>query len=150
MEIAHELNPEETGALLVLGEIALLRGEPDKAEQRLAAACRTNPRAAGGIFLRAYLVWKRGEEAGARALLAQARQALGKDWQPQGSTSEGDVKQKQHVEGTHFSRFWERWNGTDDPVGAFAHLKCFSVEKASAVAEIFSTPNSSWPEFQRG
>lgn len=122
LEQAHAINPEETGALLVLGEIALLRGDPDKAEQRLAAACRTNPRAAGGFFLRAYLVWKRGDEPRARALLAEARQALGKDWQPKGSTSEGDVKQKQHTEGTPLSRFWENWNGAADPASAFIQL----------------------------
>jgi tetratricopeptide (TPR) repeat protein len=123
LEQAHQINPEETGALMVLGEIALLRGEPDKAEQRLAAACRTNPRAAGGFFLRAYLAWKRGDQPRARALLTEARQALGKDWQPKGATSEGDVKQKQHTEGTPLSRFWETWDGAANPPDTFAPLE---------------------------
>ncbi|MBI2947705.1 MAG: VCBS repeat-containing protein [Verrucomicrobia bacterium] len=123
LERAHAINPEETGALLVLGEIALLRGEKDKAEQRLAAACRTNPRAVGGFFLRAYLAWKRGDESRARELLTEARQALGKDWQPKGSTSEGDVTKKHHTEGTPLSRFWESWDGGANPPGAFAPLE---------------------------
>ncbi|MHB8520796.1 MAG: FG-GAP-like repeat-containing protein [Limisphaerales bacterium] len=122
LEKAHALNPEETGALLVLGEVALLRHDPALAEQRLTAACRTNPRAAGGFFLRAYLAWKRGEGDQARALLAETRQALGKEWVPKGATAEGDVKQKWHVESTPLSPFWEHWDGAPDPGKAFAAL----------------------------
>ena len=125
LEKAHALNPEETGALLVLGEIALLRGEREKAEQRLGAACQTNPRAVGGFFLRGYLAWKRGDEPAAARLLTEARQALGKDWQPKGNTSEGDVKRKQHAEDTPLSRFWESWDGSAKPERAFASLEVF-------------------------
>lgn len=46
---AHAINPEETGALLSLGEVALLRGNATLAEERLAAACRTNHKAVGGF-----------------------------------------------------------------------------------------------------
>ncbi|MBI4659902.1 MAG: VCBS repeat-containing protein [Verrucomicrobia bacterium] len=129
LEKAHALNPEETGALLVLGEIALLRGDGAKAEERLRAACRTNHRAVGGLFLRAYVAWKRGEEESAKRLLAEARQVLGKDWQPKGSTAEGDVNAKQHVEGTPLSRFWESWDGMADPVSAFDRLEVFLSQK---------------------
>jgi tetratricopeptide (TPR) repeat protein len=122
LERAHALNPEETGALLVLGEISLLRDDSAKASERLEAACRTNPRAVGGFFLRGYLAWKSGNEAGARKFLDEARTALGKDWQPKGTTSEGDVKQKQHVESTPLTRYWEAWDGASDPVRSFAKL----------------------------
>lgn len=125
LERAHELNPEETGALLVLGEIALLRHDAPKANERLATACRTNPRPAGGFFLRAFLAWKSGDRPGAEQLLGDTRQALGKDWQPRGTTAEGDVKKKQHSESTPLSRFWESWNGQPDPAPAFAPLEEF-------------------------
>jgi tetratricopeptide (TPR) repeat protein len=125
LEGAHALNPEETGALLVLGEISLLRGHPAKAEQRLAAACRTNPRAVGGFFLRGYLAWKSGDEAASKQLLADTRQALGKEWQPRGATSEGDVKTKQHVEATPLTSFWENWDGLAEPATAFGALDDF-------------------------
>jgi tetratricopeptide (TPR) repeat protein len=125
LERAHALNPEETGALLVLGEISLLRGDTAQADQRLAAACRTNPRAVGGFFLRAYLAWRRGDDPAAKKLLEEARAALGKDWQPKGATSEGDVKQKQHVETTPLARFWEDWDGAAEPSRSFAKLDPF-------------------------
>jgi enediyne biosynthesis protein E4 len=119
---AHAINPEETGALLVLGEIAFLRGDANLADERLSAACRTNPKAVGGFFLRGYHVWKRGDDANAKKLLEDARAALSKDWQPKGATSEGDVKQKQHVETAPLARFWERWDGSTEPAHAFAKL----------------------------
>ncbi|KAB2653188.1 MAG: tetratricopeptide repeat protein, partial [Verrucomicrobia bacterium] len=122
LERARALNPEETGALLVLGEVALLRGDPTTAERRLAAATGTNPRAVGGFFLRGYLAWKRGDAAAARAMLEQTRKALGPDWQPKGSTGEGDVKRRQHVEKTPLAAYWEGWDGTVEPGLAYARL----------------------------
>lgn len=119
---ALAINPEETGTLLVLGEIALLRGQLGIAEQRLTLACRTNARAVGGLFLLGYLAWKRGDEAGARERLVQARRALGEKWVPTGTTSEGDVRQKMHTDQTPLSRFWERWDGSP-MFGSFAALE---------------------------
>jgi hypothetical protein len=118
----HRLNPEETGALLVLGEVALLRKNAGLAEERFSNVCKTNPKAAGGFFLRAYIAWKAGDKAAARELLEKTRSALGKDWQPKGTTSEGDVQQKWHIEHTPLSRFWEGWDGEIDPKKAFAPL----------------------------
>lgn len=119
---AHAINPEETGALLVLGEVALLCGDTTLADQRLADACRTNPKAVGGFFLRGYLAWKRGENAQAEKLLQDTRAALGKDWQPKGATSEGDVQRKQHVEQSPLACYWESWDGSADPAKAYAAL----------------------------
>jgi len=123
LEQARALNPEETGALLVLGEISLLRGDLAKADERLTAACQTNPRAVGGFFLRAYLASKRGDNPAATRLLEDARRAFGKDWQPKGATSEGDVKQKQHLESTPLTRFWESWDGSATPPHAFDQIE---------------------------
>jgi tetratricopeptide (TPR) repeat protein len=121
-EAAYKLNPEETGVLLALGEIALLRGDLLKAQNHFSNACRTNPRAVGGFFLKGYLAWKSGDHDRARQFLKKAREALGDEWQPEGATSEGDVKQKWHVENTPLAKFWARWNGQPDPATAFAGL----------------------------
>lgn len=137
LQRAHSLNPEETGALLVLGEVALLRGNAKLADERLAAACRTNPKAVGGFFLRGFIAWKRGDDDGAKKFLEDARTAAGKDWQPKGATSEGDVKQKQHVETTPLARFWERWDGMPVPGATFspldAHLRDGAVQPSRGV-----------------
>ncbi len=122
LQRAQALNPEETGALLVLGEVALLRGDLKLADERLADATHTNPRAVGGFFLRGYLAWKRGDDTTARQLLEQTRKALGPEWQPKGATSEGDVKQKQHVEKTPLTAHWESWDGRVETGRAFAAL----------------------------
>jgi hypothetical protein len=129
---AQAINPEETGALLVLGEVALLRGDLKLADERLAAACRTNPKAVGGFFLRGYLAWERGDDAAAKQLLEATRTALGTDWQPHGSTSEGDVKQKQHVEKTPLARHWETWDGAAEPDRAFVPLDRFLADRPQA------------------
>jgi tetratricopeptide (TPR) repeat protein len=123
LQRAQSINPEETGALLVLGEVALLRGNLPLADERLAAATHTNPKAVGGFFLRGYLAWKRGDDPAARQFLGQTQAALGPDWQPQGATSEGDVKRKQHVEKTPLTPFWEEWNGQSEPAAAFRALE---------------------------
>jgi tetratricopeptide (TPR) repeat protein len=122
---AHELNPEETGALLILGEVALMRGDLNRADECLNAACRTNPKAAGGFFLRGYTAWKRGDSAQAAEFLGATRKALGPDWQPKGATSEGDVRRKQHTETSPLSRFWETWDGGLDPDKAYGALGGF-------------------------
>lgn len=119
---AHSLNPEETGALLVLGEVALLRGDLKLAEERLRAVTRTNHRSVGGHFLLGYLAWRRGDASAARALLEETRQALGPDWQPKGATSEGDVRRRQHVEKTPLTTYWEAWDGVIEPARAFAAM----------------------------
>ena len=107
---------------LPLGEIALLRGDPETAETRLELANRTNPQAVGGYFLRGYVAWKRGDDDRARKLLGSAREALGPEWTPEGMTSEGDVRSSMHVDETPLSRYWESWNGEADPATAFAEL----------------------------
>ncbi len=122
---AAAINPEETGTLLVLGEVDLLQGDRNAAAQRLEWACRTNPRSVGGFFLRGYLAWKRGKTSEARELLAAARQALGSEWKPKGSVAEGDVQRKMHSEETLLSRFWEGWDGSPDPARALAPLDSY-------------------------
>jgi tetratricopeptide (TPR) repeat protein len=122
LQRAHDLNPEETGALLALGEISLLRGDRTRAEERLGAVCAANPRAAGGLFLLGYVYWARGDARRATELLARARAALGTDWKPRGSTAEGDVARKAHEDTTPLARFLGDWNGSEQPAEAYADL----------------------------
>jgi enediyne biosynthesis protein E4 len=125
LERALELNQEETGSLLVLGELALMRGEAALAAQRLEWACRTNPKAVGGFFLRGYVAWKDGDAKAAAALLDQTRQALGPEWKPQGMVSEGDTTRTMHEDETPLARFWRAWDGQPDPESAYAALDAF-------------------------
>ncbi|HEX6199042.1 MAG TPA: FG-GAP-like repeat-containing protein, partial [Thermoanaerobaculia bacterium] len=122
LERALELNQEETGSLLVLGEVALLQGDAATAERRLEWACATNPKAVGGFFLRGYVAWKEGDEGAARALLHQAREALGPEWKPQGMVSEGDTTKTMHEDATPLASFWRSWDGQPDPATAYAAL----------------------------
>jgi Flp pilus assembly protein TadD len=140
LERAHALNPEETGALLALGEVSLMRGDAARACQRLEAACQTNPKAAGGFFLRSYVLWKQGAVPDAERLLAQARAALGPEWKPRGATSEGDVHRVQHTETTPLTGFWQGWNGDTNPAAGFARLDEFLRTIRPAVARPVDKP----------
>jgi enediyne biosynthesis protein E4 len=119
---AHDLNPEETGALLMLGEIGLMRGQHDLAERRLKAVAQANARAAGAWFLLGYTRWKARDLPHAREYLERSRVALGPEWKPAGSTAEGDVAGSEPHESTLLSRFWQTWDGAATPQTAFASL----------------------------
>jgi enediyne biosynthesis protein E4 len=125
LERAHALNPEETGALLALGEVLIMQRNLTAADERLAHACATNPKAVNGFFLRGYIAWKREDGSAAVSFLEKSRAALGPDWQPKGATSEGDVKHKQHIEFTPLAHFVEAWGGVCKPSQAFAPLDTY-------------------------
>lgn len=122
LERALAINPEETGALLVLGEVALLEGDDELAEQRLEWACRTNPRAVGGFFLRAYVAWTRGDEEASRELLVKARAARGEEWKPEGAVAEGDTARRVHREESPLASYWRGWDGESTGEEAFGEL----------------------------
>ena len=119
---ALNLNPEETGTLLLLGEIGLLRGDLTAAERSFRSACQANPRAVGGLFFSAYLAWKRHDRAAATQLLAVAKKARGPEWKPAGSVAEGDVKRRMDRDAGLLAPFWQEWPGTLEPDAAFAKL----------------------------
>ncbi|MGB5880785.1 MAG: tetratricopeptide repeat protein, partial [Thermoanaerobaculia bacterium] len=123
------INQEATGSLLVLGEIALMRGDRALADERLAQATRTNPKAVGGFFLRGYIAWKDGESADAGRHREAALAARGPEWKPEGTVAEGDVASRMHREVTPLSLYWESWDGTPDPQTAFADLDSYLVSR---------------------
>lgn len=101
------------------------------ARERLEWACRTNPRAVGGFFLRAFLAWRGGDADASRALLSRAREARGEDWKPAGATAEGDVAGQLHRDPTLLSVGWTAWDG-GDATPTF-ELLAARIERASSL-----------------
>jgi tetratricopeptide (TPR) repeat protein len=128
LERSLEINKEETGTILILGQIALMRGDAALAKQSFEANTGTNPRSTGGFYLQAYLAWKQGDSASAAALLEKAADTRGEDWKPEGAAAEGDVAQRMHKEVSPLSIFWEQWDGTLDPETAFSALERYLAQ----------------------
>jgi tetratricopeptide (TPR) repeat protein len=122
LERSLEINKEETGALLVLGELALMQGDDDLTRQRLEWNTSTNPRSTGGFFLLGYLAWKQGDGETSADLLQKAQGTRGEDWKPAGTVAEGDVASRMHKEVSPLSIYWEQWDGTLDPDQVFQPL----------------------------
>jgi tetratricopeptide (TPR) repeat protein len=60
IERAHELNPEETGPTLRLGQLALLLGQPDAAGDHFDAVTGSNYSSREAYYLKAYAEWMAG------------------------------------------------------------------------------------------
>lgn len=132
LETAHRLNPEETGTLLLMGEVSIAKGDLSEAARRFELACRANPRAGGALFLRGYIAWRRGDSKQAASLLAAAQATRGKEWKPKGSVAEGDVQRRMYRESGFLNMFWEEWDGSAAPAKAFAGLNAFVTAASKA------------------
>jgi TolA-binding protein len=108
---ALRLNSEETGALVLLGQVVLALGDGSAAEKLFAHACQANPQAANAFFFRGYIAWRQNNPRQASAMLAAARQARGRDWKPKGSALEGDVKHRMFSESGFLGVFEQQWDG---------------------------------------
>ena len=62
---AHELNGEETGPQLHLGEVALVRGDLATASRYFNEVLGSHANSAEAHFYAGYIAWKRGDRAGA-------------------------------------------------------------------------------------
>jgi len=60
---------------------------------------------------------------GRMCFLDRCRAARGPEWQPAGTTAEGDVRRKAHAEHTPLARFVEEWNGAGSADAAYAPLE---------------------------
>jgi tetratricopeptide (TPR) repeat protein len=87
---AHEINKEETGPMLRLGEVLIVDNRVDEAREWLEAAARTNPKSVEAAFLLGYLRWKAGDTRGASAHLKRAAQAARADVTQKPVVGEGD------------------------------------------------------------
>jgi tetratricopeptide (TPR) repeat protein len=122
---ALRINPEETGALTLLGEVELAAGDPATAERHFSHACQANARATTAWFLRAYIAWTRSDSGRAAQMLRTAHESRGKDWKPSGAALEGDVKQRMFREAGFLNIFEREWDGTLDPSAAFGRLHSY-------------------------
>jgi Flp pilus assembly protein TadD len=87
---AHAINKEESGAMLRLGEVAVVRGHEAQARHWLEAALRINPKSAESILLLGYLDWLAGNQQAAASRCADAARATVAPAPIQGAMSEGD------------------------------------------------------------
>lgn len=91
-ERALAVNKEETGPLLHLGEIALLRGDHATAQHYLDAVVVSNYRSVEAHFLRGYLAWSNGDLARALDRFGEAVRHAEPEAPVQGVLGEGDTK----------------------------------------------------------
>jgi len=125
LNAALHLNSEETGTLVLLGQVALAQGDISSADQNLTRACQANARAANAWFLRGYIAWRRRDLQKASAMLTAAREARGPDWKPAGSVLEGDVKRLMYSESGFLNLFERQWDGSSDFARAYAPLDAY-------------------------
>jgi tetratricopeptide (TPR) repeat protein len=122
LDAALRLNSEETGTLVLLGQVALAEGKSAEADQDFAHACLANPHAANAWFLRGYIAWKKHDSHQTSSMLTAARDARGRDWKPTGSALEGDVQRLMYQESGFLNIFEQNWDGSNDPKRAYAKL----------------------------
>ena len=125
LNAALKLNSEETGTLVLLGQVSLAEGSFGEAEQDFAHACLANPHAANAWFLRGYIAWKKRDLQQASAMLTAARNARGRDWKPAGSVLEGDVQRRMYSESGFLNIFEQQWDGSADPMRAYEQLDAY-------------------------
>jgi tetratricopeptide (TPR) repeat protein len=93
---AHEINGEETGPVVRLGEVLIVRGRDAEAREWLEAALRTNPKSVEAAFLAGFVAWDGG--SGEVAPLARRVREAAKVVAPvKGVLSEGDRRDAKHV-----------------------------------------------------
>jgi hypothetical protein len=125
LNAALNLNSEETGTLVLRGQVSLAAGSFTEAEQDFAHACLANPHATNAWFLRGYIAWKKHDLRQASAMLASARHARGRDWKPSGSVLEGDVQRRMYSESGFLNIFEQQWDGSIDPAAGYAQLDSY-------------------------
>jgi len=86
---AHEINAEETGPVVRLGEVLLVRGRDAEAREWLEAALRTNPKSVEAAFLAGFAAWEPGAGDPAR-LARRVREAARVEGPVKGVLGEGD------------------------------------------------------------
>lgn len=91
-ERALGINSEETGPLLRLGQIALVKGETSASMEYLEAVTATNFRSVAAYFFKGFLAWRDGDEHQAEQLFRLAAKHYEPAEPVQGVLSEGDTR----------------------------------------------------------
>jgi tetratricopeptide (TPR) repeat protein len=91
---AHDINKEETGPLLHLGEAALLADDLSSATRHYEAVVASNPRSPTAHFFLGYIAWKQAQPERANAAFGETLRLLHPPGPPSGEvgTREGDTK----------------------------------------------------------
>ncbi len=92
-ENALDINKEQTGPLLGLGEVALMRGDLEGASRYLDGVLGSNRSSVPAHFLKGYVAWRRGKRAAAAASFAEAVRHARPAQPVAGVAGEGDTKQ---------------------------------------------------------
>jgi tetratricopeptide (TPR) repeat protein len=90
--LALRLNQEETGPVLKLGEIALLKGDDARAREHLAAVNRAHARSLEAGYLLGYLSWKEGDLSAAQNALQRAVELSRGAPSSHSASSEGETR----------------------------------------------------------
>jgi Flp pilus assembly protein TadD len=77
MRRAHEINKEETGPLLRLGEVALMRGDAEAARRLFETVLATDEANGPAHFYAGYIAWKSNSATLARQEFRRAADAAG-------------------------------------------------------------------------
>lgn len=125
LDAALRLNPEETGTLVLLGEVQLAEGNLPEADRDFTHVLQANARAANALYFRGYIAWKQHDVWQAAVLLGQAHLALGPDWKPAGTVLEGDVRRRMYSESGFLGVFAQQWDGNSNPSLAYARLDAY-------------------------
>ena len=89
---AAAINPEETGPLLSLGEIALVRGDAERALDYFDAVLGSNYSSVAAHFYKGYLAWESGAPEQASELLTAARLHAAPAAPKPDASNEGDTR----------------------------------------------------------
>ena len=89
---ALEINKEESGPVLKLGEIALLKGDEERALEYLAAGSRSNFKSVAAHYLIGYLQWHWGEQQVALESLQRAVELSRGKAVSSSASNEGDTR----------------------------------------------------------
>lgn len=90
--LAHEINKEETGPLVRLGEVALLRGDLAAAKRHFDAVLVTHAGNSLARFYAGYVEWKNGNAALAQQQFSRAVAAAASTTPAAPAPGEGDTK----------------------------------------------------------
>jgi len=88
-----KINKEETGPVLLLGEVSLIRGRLEDAAYYFDAVTASNFKSIDAYFLGGYVAWKKGDLNKARTLFLEAvKYSKPADKSPEKVIGEGDTK----------------------------------------------------------
>jgi len=119
-ERCHELNGEESRPALMLGVVAMLRNDLDRAEELLLDSGHLNPRSIETRWFSGRVAWLRGDESLAAERLEEARALAAARGAGDSKSNEGDTKTGAALtsEGIVLSDMLERWRSAGERSGS--------------------------------